>query len=302
MFSGLYEYIFPTSKKESGKRFETNYIGINQGKDYLNTYNQNVRELSPNLTLIEKCNNNVSNCFSGSFNSQPKLVEGFSGMYGSSQANIKNEEDANAMTKLQDEFQHNLSDYANSQKLLMEKTANYINNTSTSATRNKNIFAILPETSNNANAKWEGCYAGGKGLIYQADLGNSATVSSCKTRASDLGYSFFGLSNKTSQGSKCSVGTSVAGDNKSGSDALKTMTSYSFKKNNGANIASLLKNGQIGLYKDNISNGLVTDLQGVSECDPEVGGLINTKNTVASYGANCNSIPPPAYALPYINN
>jgi hypothetical protein len=298
MFSSLFETIFP-SKKDNGKRFETNYIGINQGKDYLNTYKQNINELKPSLTLIEQCNGQKG-C-SGSHMSGPKKIEAFSGMFGSSQANIKNEEDASHMTTLQDQLNRDLSDYATSQKLLMDKTANYINSTSTSASRNKNIFAILPETGNGngqINPKWEGCYAGGKGMIYQDDLGNSATISSCKTRATDLGYSFFSLSNKNAQGSKCSVGNEKLGTT---GDALKTMVSYSFKKNNGANIASLLKNGQIGTYKDNITNGLVTDLPGVNECDPEVGGLINTKNTVASYGANCSSIQPPAYALPYLN-
>jgi hypothetical protein len=170
----------------------------------------------------------------------------------------------------------------------MDKTQGYIKSTASTSERNKNIYAIQAQKPSDINPKWKGCYAGGKGLIYQEDMGNTATVSACKTRASDLGYSNFALTNTTNGQSKCYVGNT-----QEDTFATKPVVSYSFSMNKNANMGGLLNNGQIGTYKDNISTNLITDLQALEGCDSQVGGLINTKNTVASYGANCTNAKTP---------
>ena len=219
-----------------------------------------------------------------------RIIEGFDGMLGPTQANVLNQQDQVQHRIMEDKFNNSLSDYARAQKNLMDKTQTYIQNTASTNQRNKNIYVAHSQPSDEIHPKWKGCYAGGKGLIHQEDMGNSATQSACKTRASDLGYSNFSLAN-----GKCSVGNL---DEQGNGPAYKSVVSYAFKPNKDATMGGLLKNGQIGTFSDNQSN-LMTDLNAVPGCDAFMGGLINTRNTVASYGANCNVPAPPPSTIEY---
>jgi len=291
-------------------------IGLAQGSQYKSYKKDKIKYLQPSVRLMTDSNaatnstitnstvtnsiiTNISDyLFGKKSNSNPMqesgldndfkseaCYEGFEGIIGSTGANTQNIQETSEMMKLEDDFSKSMSNYATTHKFLMDKTQNYLSSMPSSTNeRNKNIYAVRGQNPDEIHPKWKGCYAGGKGLIYQEDMGNNASLSACKTRASDLGYSNFALSNTTNnEMSKCYVGNSS--DNNTASN--KTMVSYAFTKNEKATMGGLLKNGQIGTFNDSIANDLVVDLPGVPGCDASVGGMINTKNTVASYGANC---------------
>ena len=275
----LLQSIWNPSQKED----KLTSIGISQGAQYKSYKSDKVNHLQPSLQLISE-SNGFSKNNNASLSKNKSIFEGFEGMIGPTQANEKNDKEANEYTTLEDKFNSSLSDYAKAQQNLMNKAQGYIQSTASTPQRNKNIYTIEAQKTADINPKWKGCYAGGKGLIYQEDMGNTASVSACKTRASDLGYSNFALTNTNNGLSKCYIGN-IQEDTL----ANKSVVSYSFSLNKDANMGGLLNNGQIGTYKDNISTNLITDLQAVNGCDAQVGGLINTKNTVASYGANCTN-------------
>ena len=303
-------------------------IGLSQGSQYKSYNSDKIKYLQPSVRLMSDSNalaltqsnsstnsslfSSISDYLFGQKRNPIKLYqepgldpgfksakcyEGFTGMLGPTAANTKNAQEAATMVKLEDQFNRSISDYSASHNLLMDKTQNYMLSKSSSNERNKNIYAVQGQNPDDIHPKWKGCYAGGKGLVYQEDMGNNATLSACKTRASDLGYSNFALTNNSNtnidmnnNASKCYVGNS-SDDNTS--SANKTMVSYAFTQNKDATMGGLLKNGQIGTFNNTISTGLITDSPSVPGCDADVGGFINTKNSVASYGANCSATKKP---------
>lgn len=264
----LANLIYSAWKNDNNPINKNDSLFVNQGQQY-KKYKSDKIHLLENQQLM---NNNHS------------LIEGFTGMLGSTQVNIKNKNDENEYNSLENTFNQRLSDYAIAQKNLMDKTQKYIQSTGRNDKRNINIYTTQAQNSSDIHPKWKGCYASGKGLLYQDDMGNSATLSSCKTRASDLGYSNFAI---TGTG-KCYVGNTT---NQNNDLSYKSMVSYTFSQNKNANMGGLLKNGQIGTFKDYTESNLVTDLLPVNGCDAELGGLINGKKIVASYGMNCNAPP-----------
>jgi len=244
-------------------------IDLKQGLEYKSFKKDRQTYLKPSLTLIEN----------------------FEGLTG----NIKNLEEAGQHRVIENKFNKSLSEYAIAQKNLMAKTQNYFQNGANSKQMNKNIYALQAQNPVDIHPKWKGCYAGGNGLVYQEDMGSGVTLTGCATRATDLGYSNFAVVGGNS--GKCYVGN-ASDDNKM---AYTTVVSYGFKPNKNAMMGGLLKNGQIGTFTDSTLSGLVTDLPAVAGCDPDVGGYINAKSSVASFGANCNNVPPaPAPITTYI--
>lgn len=275
-------------------------LALNQGLQYKSFKKANIHRLEPDLNLlyddnVKKCSDAQApapshNVFHNNKNNFT-LVEGFNGMLGPTAANTKNKQDMAQYQIMENNFNTSLSDYARAQQNLMSKTQNYVNSAASTNQRNKNIYASQSRPADSILPNWKGCYVGGKGLILQDDLGNSSTVASCKTRASDLGYTNFALA-----GGKCYVGNSDGQDNL---PAYTPMVSYAFTPNKEATMGGLLKNGQVGTFKDYTSSGLVADLPAVAGCDAEVGGSINSKNMVASYGVNCNAPPKPPSTIQY---
>ena len=256
----------------------TNFKGTNfKGNDYQNSYYQNTNS---------NYNSNYGN-----------IREGFAGMVGPSQVNTKNQTDSSNLQTMEDEFNRSISSYASSQRILMDKSQQFLQG---KRTYGKNIHAIQAANTDDIIPNWVGCYKpGNDGLIEQTDLGNNTNLTDCKVRASDLGYSTFALRQKgSSAGNTCFVGDNID-KAQSGGLATKSVLSYSFKKAEGANIGGLMMNGQIGMYEDDITNNLVTDLNAVANCDISMGGKINANTSVATYGYNCNGTqqspftPPP---------
>jgi len=275
-------------------------IAINQGQHYKSYKSDKIKYLQPSLHLMNDTNGFTNNNYTN-------IIEGFVGMLGPTQVNVKNRNEAVDHNVMENKFNQSLSEYAGAQKNLMDKTQNYIQTTSSSNQRNVNMYAVQAQRTEDIHPKWKGCYAGGKGLLYQDDMGNSATLAGCKTRASDLGYSQFALTGAsagaggTGTGAgKCYVGNGTDQDNEL---SYKPMVSYAFTQNKNATMGGLLKNGQVGTFNDYTSSGLVADLSPVAGCDAEVGGYINAKNSVASYGMNCNAPPaPPVTFIPHLDN
>ena len=290
---GLGDLLYSVWKTDDVPTNKVNSLATHQGEQYKSYKRDKINYLLPSLQLINDTNTSNNNTIYNNtiYKNTYSLVEGFEGMLGPTQVNVKNSTEAAAHTLMENKFNQSLSEYAGAQKNLMDKTQNYIQNTSSNNQRNKNIYTNQSQPAADILPKWKGCYAGGKGLIHQDDMGNSATLSACKTRASDLGYSNFAVA-----GAKCYVGNAAEPEKNL---AHTSLVSYAFKTNKEATMGGLLKNGQIGTFKDYIGNGLTTDLPAVAGCDAEVGGFINTSKTVASYGTNCNVPPPPPSTIEY---
>jgi hypothetical protein len=93
----------------------------------------------------------------------------------------------------------------------------------------------------------------------------------------------------------CGVGDNLD-QAKSGGIATRPVTSSTLVGKPGAISGGLLNNGQVGVTTVQASSAapfgsasLTTSLEAVPGCDPAYGGYINTSNSVASYGVNCNS-------------
>ena len=149
-----------------------------------------------------------------------------------------------------------------------------------------NVFYDIQIDNESENS---GCYknTGAAGLQYQADI-SDVSVKSCKMRASDLGYSGFAIKKNGAGKLGCYLTNNVEGAQAAGV-ATKPVASFSFKKNNDANMGGLLMNGQIGIFRDKVENDLTTDLEGVAGCDPRGKTGINNKSIVATYGGNCTN-------------
>jgi len=255
-----------------------NSIAISQGKEYKSYKFNNEKNIH--------FDNNISN----------GGIEGFSGMIGPTSVNTKNQNEQSQLQNNEDKLNRKISSYANSQRNLMEKTQQYLQNDNRKY--GKNVYALEPAKMEDIKPSWVGCYkTKNDGLIEQTDLGNNASVNTCKVRASDLGYSTFSLRQDGKNSTKCYVGNNI---DKAQSGGLSTVpvVSHEFSTSEGANIGGLLMNGQIGVYEDDITTNLTTDLKAVENCDISIGGMINTNNTVATYGYNCNGTAKSKFTAP----
>jgi hypothetical protein len=270
------EYMLYKQSKVNRVNNEINSFNVNGNQNYISNYNSN---------SISNSNSNYGN-----------IREGFDGMIGPSQVNKKNQQDSSNRQSMEDEFNRSISSYATSQRNLMDKSQQFLQG---KRTYGKNIHALQAANTDDIIPNWVGCYkSGNDGLIEQTDLGNNTNLTDCKVRASDLGYSTFALRQKgDSPGNTCFVGDNID-KAQSGGIATKSVLSYSFKKAEGANIGGLMMNGQIGMYEDDITNDLVTDLTAVANCDISIGGKINPNTSVATYGYNCNGTQKSPYTAP----
>jgi hypothetical protein len=279
-------------------------VPISQGKEYMlykqgkvNTVNNEINSFKGN----DYQNSYHQNAISNSNSNYGNIREGFDGMIGPSQVNKKNQQDSSNRQNMEDDFNRSISSYASSQKNLMDKSQQFLQG---KRTYGKNIHALQAANTDDIIPNWVGCYkSGNDGLIEQSDLGNNTNLTDCKVRASDLGYSTFALRQKgDSPGNTCFVGDNID-TAQSGGLATKSVISYAFSKSEGANIGGLMMNGQIGVYEDDITTNLKTDLTALANCDISIGGQINANTTVATYGYNCNgtaksqfTAPPPQQA------
>ena len=266
-----------TNEKQKHK-----YPKIPQGIAYLNSYNKNM-PIVPGTILNKK------------WKPRSTLIEGFDGMIGPTDANIKNQNESDNLAKIEDDINRNISSYASSYKSLMDKAQSFLTG---NRTYGKSVFAAQAENSDVITPNWVGCYkkGDGDGIINQDDMVDAADINNCKTRASDLGYPVFSLYNDSGK-MKCGVGQDIDRAQSLGL-ATKQVTSYTFSKSSGANVGGLLMNGQIGTYQDDITNNLVTDLTPMPMCDMVLGARINPNNLTATYGYNCNGTATSAFTPP----
>ena len=269
-------------------------VPISQGKEYM-LYKQS-KVTSVNNEINNFNVNGNQNYNSNSNSNYGYIREGFAGMIGPSKVNTKNQTDSSNRQTMEDEFNRSISSYATSQRNLMDKSQQFLQG---KRTYGKNIHALQAANTDDIIPNWVGCYkSGNDGLLEQTDLGNNATLTDCKVRASDLGYSTFALRQKgPSAGNTCFVGDNID-TAQSGGLATKPVLSYAFSKSEDANIGGLLMNGQIGVYEDDITTNLKTDLTALAKCDISIGGQINANTTVATYGYNCNGTAQSPFTAP----
>lgn len=176
-----------------------------------------------------------------------------------------------------------------------------------------NVFVSKGTMPENVSEKYVGCYRNpSTGLDFQSDMPNTVSIESCKMRASDSGSSGFAVSTNGSS-RKCYTvydPTSIY----SGGVATKSNTSYKLiqsKQTPGATsrAGGLLMDGTIGIGNSSnfktdpassndsksaeyVSKSLFASNPLYSGCTNS-GALINSGDTIASYGSNCtNKIPP----------
>lgn len=154
----------------------------------------------------------------------------------------------------------------------------------------KNIQVTTNE-SENSPFTYVGCYAPElNDMKEQTDLDNEASFTNCKTRAYDSGSTVFAIG-KGEQ--KCYTGNNL---NSAKSKGFATKRKVLFKllsndvyKNQKIK-GGLMKNGQIGLgpISGGINDWKKTRFTANPTCDRELGAFINTTDTIASYGDNCD--------------
>ena len=241
-----------------------------------------------------------------------KMYEGFENSAGAGgndldkDLNIKNKSNVdndtelvNQLNALEDDFNLKKSDYAATYKTLMDKTQTYMTSADYKNTAiNNNVYVNHVMDTTSLVPTRVGCYKSDttNTMIPQLDLGSNITSDICKTRAADLGYSVYALSVGTDANSStiCLVGDDVNAATANGY-AYRTMSPYKFVANSTANTGAFLMNGQVGIYKDSASNGVTLDTNtpGDARCATDIGGLINTTGTIATWGSNCPPNPVP---------
>jgi hypothetical protein len=181
-----------------------------------------------------------------------------------------------------------------------------------------NVFVSQATEQKNVAEKYTGCYRKtATGLDFQSDMGDVVSIESCKTRAIDNGSSGFAVSTNGSS-RKCYTVSNPTGVY-SGGIATKTNTSYKLIQTvaspgtASSTTGGLLLDGTIGIgnssnFKtDNdtksaeyVSKSLFASNSLYSGCTNS-GALVNSADTIASYGSNCtNKIMPPAKPKPVV--
>lgn len=152
-------------------------------------------------------------------------------------------------------------------------------------------------SNNDSPYSLQGCYSSKPEyktkLEYQNDLGNATSFSNCKTRANDRGYNVIAMHNGNNNGSSCYIGKDLNAA-KSNGIATKRKVVYNLLDNkdyvNKQIKGGLMKNGQIALGPTNLTpkKWKTTRFKANNDCDKELGAFINSQNTIANYGVNCN--------------
>ena len=111
-----------------------------QGMQYLQAYQAKKARFSNNLL-----DQGSPSAFSGSTNTTD-VIEGFTGAFGDSKANVRNQQQAQALDKQRAQFDRALSGYAGAQKQLMEEAQMFVNNSSneSAVSKLKNQFIRSP--------------------------------------------------------------------------------------------------------------------------------------------------------------
>ena len=178
-----------------------------------------------------------------------------------------------------------------------------------------NIFVYQPTKQENIPKKYEGCYRKpSTGLDFQSDMNDNVTIDSCKTRAIDNGSVGFAVS--TNGLSKKCYTISDKTNVFSGGISTKSNTSYKLIEStqssrgggSSSNTVGLLFDGTIGIGN---SSNFKTDPASINDSDfvskslfssstnstysgcTSSGALINSEDTIASYGSNCSNKSPP---------
>lgn len=170
----------------------------------------------------------------------------------------------------------------------------------------ENVFVSQTTKNENVSKTYTGCYKKpNTGLDFQSDMGtNNVTLDSCKMRAIDNGSVGFAVSNGPTK--KCYTVSDLNGAYSSGI-STRSNTSYVLIQSSQAdssvssNTGGLLFDGSIGIgnssnFSDDVvktsgyvNKSLFSSNPIYSGCKPNSGALINSSDTIASYGSNCTN-------------
>ena len=227
------------------------------------------------------------------------IVEGFTNNSSTNSSTLaKNETELMNTTGMSDNLNTNVTRYNNEYPNLIADARAFTKMTNRNASVNRNFKEHVDQLYD-ITANKEGCYkqSNKSSLVYQSDM-KDVNERSCKNRALDMGYPAFAIKKNATGQLGCYLTNDIEGE-RAGGLATRDMTSFSFKKNKGANVGGLLMNGQVGSYKDTVNTNMVTDLTAYSGCNIQGGNVfINDASVAATYGGNCK--PPPL--IPHFEN
>jgi hypothetical protein len=169
----------------------------------------------------------------------------------------------------------------------------------------ENVFVSQSTKNENVPKTYAGCYnRSNTGLDFQSDMENNVSIDSCKMRAIDNGSVGFAVSNK-----KCYTISDLNSAYSRGV-ATKSNTSYTLVQSlptgtySSSNSGGLLFDGTIGIgnstnfssssnnaakSSEYVSKTLFSSNPIYSGCKPNSGALIDSSDTIASYGTNCTN-------------
>ena len=189
--------------------------------------------------------------------------------------------------RLSSKFTQSVSDYTTLSNNVLSNTRAVASNQSLSPTQKNDMAYQINSLFGNSAGK-VGCYKNTNSpLISQSGI-SDVNVSSCAERAILQGYDGMSIKKNQTGTLGCYLLNNVD-EYKKGGIAInpQATTTFSFTTSPDANIGGLLWNGQVGIFKDNVSNPITADLTGNPMCDMRNNIGINQSNLVASYGVNC---------------
>ena len=197
--------------------------------------------------------------------------------------------------RLSSKFTHAISDYNTLSNQVLSSIRASASNQSISPTDKNQMTDQIKSLFGNSTTN-VGCYKNTNSpLILQYGI-PGVNEESCAERALVKGYDGMVIKKNKNGVLGCYLLNNVDEYKKGGvSINPQATTSFSFTTAPGANIGGLLWNGQVGIFKDNISNPITADLTGNPTCDMRNNIGINNANLVSSYGVNCT--PPPTQVV-----
>lgn len=280
-----------------------NKVEINELETLKTEYERSIARYQNELKIL----NNMINNYTISYNTQYKnknikLPSGEIGyvtnngvwkLYPSSQnySNIAGKKGCPAINDLKDtngkfDTTYNIVDVDEKNKFLIGSSMKEGQGCGISGT---NIYVTNTETPIDKQ-QYSGCYNlnESNGLIYQEDMGNKATINSCRIRAFDTNSEVFALSssNGLSNNGKCYVGKNLS-NVMNGGQAVYTRIIWrqTLDPINNARSCRLNYAGQLEIL-DSDNNVLWVSNPPQDNCDPNNGGKIKIKN--ATWGGNCD--------------
>lgn len=219
-------------------------------------------------------------------------AEGFETLQHNAVDKINNEQIKN-MNILKDKYNKQIEMYSEQQKELMQETQNYLDNVNKSEDPYlyQNVYVTDAGTLTEP-AKYEGCFSS-SGML-QLDDSINWNQAKCAQAAYDNGDKYFAMGIDDNGNKQCYIGDDIDTFKNGGSLSVSNYSLWSDEgySNTGVTRFYVTYSGQISLSgtdsDGNDEQFWITPSNPTSYCHPTKGGNVNTSNTVATYGGNCD--------------